>query len=124
MTPTNEHPDVVADPDAADHGVRGVPSDNDSLTGVLSSMREDGYPGDLRPSDDQGNVVCGTCDAVIAAADLTDIEERRMEGASDPSEMMLVVGARCPACDSKGVLVLSYGPAAGAEDSAVVVALP
>ena len=48
---------------------------------------------------------------------------RRLEGASDPAEMMAVVAITCPRCEARGVLVLGYGPAAAVEDSDVLRAL-
>ena len=47
-----------------------------------------------------------------------------MEGASDPADMQLVVGATCPSCAATGVLSLHYGPTAGEDDADVLVSLP
>jgi hypothetical protein len=38
--------------------------------------------------------------------------------------MTAVVAARCPHCDTGGVVVLGYGPSASAGDAAVLVRLP
>ncbi|HEX2576815.1 MAG TPA: hypothetical protein VHK88_10740, partial [Aquihabitans sp.] len=107
-------------PDAAAGQAAGAPSDNDTLVAVLAAMRADGYDADLRPRGDAGEVVCSACGTVTPAGGLEEREERRLEGASDPADMVLVVGARCPACQARGALVLGYGPDASAEDSAVV----
>jgi hypothetical protein len=48
---------------------------------------------------------------------------RRMEGASDPGDMMAVVAIECPSCQAQGTLVLGFGPAASAEDSDVLLVL-
>ena len=48
---------------------------------------------------------------------------RRLEGASDPDDMFAVVAITCPACSSKGTLILGFGPTAPAEDGDVLAAL-
>lgn len=123
MTTDHEQQPTIVEPDSQD-GVTDAPSDNDTVTGVLDSLRADGFEADLRPADDQGNVVCDACGEVSPAAELTDIEQRRLEGASDPGDMVLAIGARCPACQALGAMVLGYGPQAGAEDAGVVAELP
>jgi hypothetical protein len=47
-----------------------------------------------------------------------------MEGASDPDDMLAVMGVTCPTCGDKAALVVAYGPNAGAADADVLVALP
>ena len=47
----------------------------------------------------------------------------RVEGASDPSDMQLVVGMTCPVCLTSGVVVLGYGPAASELDQQFLAAL-
>ena len=48
---------------------------------------------------------------------------RRLEGASDPDDMLAVVALACPACGTQGTVVLGFGPNATAEDSDVLKAL-
>jgi hypothetical protein len=113
--------------DPIDLTTRGVPSDNDSLTGVLRDLASDGFEASYRPAPEsvegRAAVVCGACGRATPAADLDLVAERRMEGASDPDEMLLAVAATCPACSTGGVIVLGYGPNASVEDSDIVVAL-
>lgn len=104
--------------------VAGAPSDNTTVTGILADLRAEGFEADLSAVGDRGEVRCSACGTTSSAADLTDLVERRLEGASDPDDMVLAVGARCPACSATGAMVLSYGPAAGEADAAVVVLLP
>ncbi len=41
----------------------------------------------------------------------------RLEGASDPADMLMVLGGRCPYCGTLGTLTLNFGPTAdGGED--------
>ena len=43
-------------------------------------------------------------------------EIRRLEGASDPDDMLAVVALECPVCSMKGTIVLHFGPEASAEE--------
>lgn len=113
-TPTDSGHDQVA----------GAPSDNTTLTAVLDALRVEGYTADLRAIGSVGEVRCDACGSASVATDLTDVVERRLEGASDPDDMVLAIGARCPACNERGALTLGYGPAASEADSAVVALLP
>lgn len=115
---------MAAETDAQSRPVQGAPSDNDTLTEVLDALRDDGFESDFRTSGDSGDVVCGARGEVAHAGDLEVLEQRRLEGASDPSDMVLAVGARCPRCRADGVIVVGYGPEASAEDASVVVELP
>ena len=47
----------------------------------------------------------------------------RLEGASDPADMSLVVPLDCPDCGARGVLVLRYGPEASMEEADVLAVL-
>jgi Zn ribbon nucleic-acid-binding protein len=103
--------------------IAGAPSDNTTAADVLACFEEDGYEAELwaKPG---GHLLCGACRATNPAAAFTIGRERRLEGASDPDDMQLVVGATCPACGARGVLTLQYGPKASQDDADVVVALP
>ena len=48
---------------------------------------------------------------------------RRLEGASDPDDMMAVVALECGVCGAAGTMVLGYGPSATAADSDVLRSL-
>jgi hypothetical protein len=48
---------------------------------------------------------------------------RRLEGASDPADMVAIVAVTCPRCGNQGTAVLAFGPAASAEDSDVLAVL-
>lgn len=110
--------------DPRDGQVAGVPSDNTTLVSVLAKYRQAGYTADFRPVGVEGEVRCNACGTTSAARSFTDLAERRLEGASDPDDMMLVVASSCPSCGAQGVMTLSYGPGAGESDAAVVSRLP
>ena len=101
----------------------GAPSDNTTLEAVLASFAEEGYTVELwaRPG---GSIMCGACSTTSPATEFEIGAQRRMEGASDPADMQLVVGATCPSCGAAGVLSLHYGPTASEEDADILVALP
>ncbi len=103
--------------------IPGAPSDNTSAGAVLAFFRQEGYEAELwaKPG---GQVLCGACRVTNPASELTIDLERRLEGASDPDDMQLVVGATCPSCGARGVVSLHYGPNAGEDDADVLVALP
>ena len=44
------------------------------------------------------------------------LELRRLEGASDPDDMLAVVAVECANCGLRGSLVLNYGPTATEDD--------
>lgn len=99
-----------------------VPSDNTTMTSVLRELSDEGWTGQLI-SAPGGKVKCTTCNETSPAADLRVAAERRLEGASDPDDMSLVIAATCPSCDNPSTLVLGYGPAGSDEDGDIVVAL-
>lgn len=98
------------------------PSDNTTLLEVLDGYRRSGARGDLFP-EEGGRVRCGTCQSVVAATALRMDSMRRLEGASDPADMLAVVATACPVCGTPGTMVLGFGAAASAEDSEVFSAL-
>ena len=93
----------------------------DSLAAALRELAADGFDGDLRAADP--GVVCGTCRSVLRPADLLVHRLRRLEGASDPDDLLVVVGATCRGCGTDGALVLGYGPGADPDHASVLVGL-
>ena len=105
-----------------DYPVKGAPSDNTTLLSVLTSLEEQGFTGQLIPAEN-ASIQCGACNETSPASDFEVSVTRRLEGASDPDDMMTVVGARCPRCAGPGALVLGYGPNASQDDAAISVVL-
>lgn len=58
---------------------------------------------------------CGDCARVETVDRAEVVRVYRFEGPSDPDEEAVVYGIRCPACDSLGTLVSSFGPSADPE---------
>lgn len=112
---------IAADDDCTD-GAAFVPSDNTTLTSVLAGLAADGFTGHLHAIEG-GNLQCGACGEVRPAAAFEVMSIRRLEGASEPDEMVSVVAAICPCCGGRGATVLGYGPSASGDDADVSVAL-
>jgi hypothetical protein len=101
----------------------GVPSDYETASGVLRNLAEVGVAEQFAPGATAGTLRCSACGSESAAQRFELLDERRLEGASDPDDMVLIVAARCPVCAAQGAVVLGYGPEASPEDSDVVRAL-
>jgi hypothetical protein len=103
--------------------VEGVPGDNTNLVDMLEVLAEEGFDVSFTAVPD-ASLRCGSC-GQAGRADSYDISRvRRLEGASDPDDMQMVVAATCPNCGARGVAVLAFGPAASEADADVVVTLP
>jgi hypothetical protein len=63
---------------------------------------------------------CLSCHQTSPAAMVTMASLRRMEGESDPADMVAVVALTCPACGGRGTLVLGFGPTAAPADADVL----
>lgn len=70
---------------------------------------------------DAGDVLCLTCRNVIPADAVDASRATRLEGASDPADMTMVVPVECSACGADGSLVVAYGPNAGEAESDFLV---
>lgn len=89
-----------------------------SLVDVLTDYEARGFRGQFRARVG-GVVECDACNTECDAAELEVRFYERLEGVSDPADMMLVVAASCPKCGEDGTLVLTYGPMAPQEDTEV-----
>lgn len=98
------------------------PSDGTTLTEVLEGYATAGFTGSFSVTQDS-ELQCHECETVSAPAAVAMASLRRLEGASDPDDMFAVVAITCPACSTKGTLILGFGPTAPAEDSDVLRAL-
>ena len=66
---------------------------------------------------------CLTCRQRVAPEDSEVRGMRRLEGASDPDDMLAVAALVCPACGAPGTVLLGYGPSATIDDATVLAAL-
>ncbi|MCU1388669.1 MAG: hypothetical protein JWL72_2007 [Ilumatobacteraceae bacterium] len=93
-----------------------------TVTEVLSAYAEGGFTGEFSAVEG-AQLECHSCDTTVGADEVVMSSLRRLEGASDPADMVAVVALTCPACGARGATVLAFGPAASAEDSDVLGAL-
>ena len=93
-----------------------------TLTEIITTLETAGFTGQMASRAD-GLIQCLTCREQSPAADFTLGAMRRTEGASDPADMLAVVGLTCPRCGTQGTAVLGYGPEADPDDAEVVVRL-
>jgi hypothetical protein len=100
----------------------GVPSDNTTLSEVLARYEQAGFTGQFaaRPG---GDVHCYACGRDHDPASVELVSLRRLEGASDPDDMLAIAALRCPACGSRGTAVLGYGPDSATEDGELLYRL-
>jgi len=97
-----------------------LPEDT-SLGAVLADFDSAGFSAILMATD--GGVLCAACRSIVDPGDLLIQRLRRLEGASDPADMLAVVGATCPGCHLDGTLLLSYGPDTDAMHADVLAGL-
>jgi len=110
--------------DAASGPARPVNNPTDtSLAAVLGELEREGFAGQFAPLEG-GDIRCVTCRETFPASKVPADAVRRLEGVSDPADMMIVVPLSCPHCATKGTLTAHFGPDAGPEDADVVAALP
>jgi hypothetical protein len=121
------HDDLSPTPSAStesvvDLPIPGVPSDGATLTEVVNSSERDGFVHQFSPMAG-ASVECSNCSRTFDAVELDVSLFRRLEGASDPDDMISFVAARCPHCAGLGTLVLGYGVNATEEDADVARAI-
>ena len=89
---------------------------------MLNTWNERGFGGQF-VGVDGGRIECVVCGAVSHASGFIVEEWRRLEGASDPDDMVKAVAADRPACGAGGNLVLGYGVNASDLDAEISAAL-
>jgi hypothetical protein len=94
-----------------------------TLQGALASLELRGYAGQFGARAG-GIIRCFSCRQAFTPEEAETERIRRLEGASDPADMLAVLPLLCPRCGTGGTLVLGYGPEAAIEDSEVLAALP
>ncbi len=98
------------------------PAGGRTLTELVEAFELEGYRGQMaaRPG---GYVLCTSCHQETHASEMQVDGLERMEGASDPADMLAVVALVCPVCRGHGTLVVGYGPDASLDDSEVLTEL-
>jgi hypothetical protein len=92
------------------------------LVEVLAALDAQGFQGQVRAVP--GAVLeCLTCHELIEADALDADRVTRLEGASDPADMLLVLPLECPHCHTRATFIANYGPESTIEDAEVLAAL-
>jgi hypothetical protein len=105
-----------------DGDLDGVARDASTLLDVIASFEGAGYRSQFVVRA-EGRLSCVVCHREFAGSAAEVRAVRRLEGASDPDDMLAVAAIACPACASLGTVVLGYGPASSPEDIAVLASL-
>jgi len=100
----------------------GAPSDNTTLSAVVADYESAGFTTAFLIRDG-GTITCRHCGQTSPARQFSLHSLRRLEGASDPADMVAVAAVHCPSCEARGLLVLPYGPEAGEDETLVYLAL-
>ena len=100
----------------------GEATDEATLSAVLASYESAGFGAQFAATD-EGQVHCYSCGSNTAPSRVELHSLRRLEGASDPADMLAVAAITCPACAVRGVLVLNYGPDTTPGESDVLIGL-
>ncbi len=98
------------------------PGESTTLSEVLELLVAEGFTRDMFVTA-EGALRCGACHQDTAPADLSLERMVRIEGASDPADMAAVLGVLCRHCGARGTAIVRFGPEAGPQDDAVLLAL-
>jgi hypothetical protein len=95
---------------------------SETLLGALDEAADAGYDTQFIAQED-GLVMCVDCASTNPPASFDTAHFRRLEGASDPDDMLIVVWSACPTCGAHGTLTLGFGPNASGADASVLALL-
>lgn len=86
-----------------------------TLLDVLARAARDGFSSQLVVTEG-GRFRCTRCGTTesVEKFDVSGFE--RLEGASDPADMLIVVWGTCSGCDGGGVATIGFGPNASPAD--------
>jgi len=104
-----------------------VPTGASQLIDVLRLAEANEFTAQFEVAADasgQDDLWCPHCQAEISASSFERAWSLRLEGASDPADMLHVSALSCPNCGTGGVFVTPFGPAASERQAAVLRALP
>jgi hypothetical protein len=90
-----------------------------TITEVLEGYASGGFASSFIVTDDAG-LECAECGSVSPPEEFTMSSLRRLEGMSDPADMVAVVAVTCPVCGARGTTILGFGPNATEQDSDVL----
>ena len=93
-----------------------------TITEVLEGYAQGGFASSFVVTDEAA-LDCVECGHVSTADKVRMSSLRRLEGESDPADMVAVVALTCPSCGARGTVVLGFGPMATEQDAYVIQGL-
>ena len=98
---------------------RGGVSGGLTIADALREFEARGYVGQfvIQPG---GSVECTVCGEKQSPRKLPLESMRRIEGASDPADLVFIGALRCANCGARGTAVVPYGPQATPESAHVL----
>lgn len=109
------HPIHTDKPDAS------APPAGKSMGEVEAELSAGGFDGQFQALT-EGRLRCLTCRSVFSVEGHRAQDTRRVEGASDPDDMAIIIPLVCPVCATPGTLTAHYGPGASEEEASVLQA--
>lgn len=88
---------------------RGGISGGLTIADALREFEARGYIGQFAIRDG-GIIECTGCHQSLAPREMGLESMRRIEGVSDPADMVFVGALQCPRCGRQGTAVIGYGP--------------
>ena len=96
--------------------------DDKTIEEVMAAMEAEGYAGQMAARAG-ATIMCFVCRQESPADEVAVHALHRIEGVSDPDDMLAVAALACPRCGALGTIVLGYGPEADPDESDVLVRL-
>jgi hypothetical protein len=96
--------------------------DESTVTEVLEAYASGGFSSSFIVTDESA-VECVACGAVSLADGVSMSSLRRLEGESDPADMLAIAAITCPECGERGTVVLGFGPMSTLQDAEVLTHL-
>ena len=104
-----------------------IPSGALQLIDVLQLAEANGFAAEFEVAADASGrdcLWCPHCEVESSASSYERAWSLRLEGASDPADMLHVSALTCPNCGTGGVFIAPFGPAASQRQASVLRALP
>ncbi len=105
-----------------------IPTGANQLADVIELAAEDGFSVEFvvadEPSSGDDALRCPRCETDSPADSFVRTWTERLEGASDPADMLHVSALTCPNCSARGLFIAPFGPSATERQAAVLRALP
>ena len=98
---------------------RGGISGGLSIADALREFEARGYVGQFAIVEG-GEVKCNACGHAHQPADVSLDAMRRVEGVSDPADMLFIGALQCPHCGARGTAIVNYGTLAQPDDAAAL----